>query len=712
MGVVYKAFDEKLQRTVALKFLAGESKLTEADRNRLLREARAASVLDHENIVSIHAIEEASDGRVFIVMGFYEGENLATRMGRAPLSIEQSVRVVRQVAQGLAHAHQHNVVHRDIKPSNVILCSDGTAKIVDFGLARVLSEDETQSIGVSGTLPYMSPEQVTGKTVDHRTDIWSLGVMMYELLMRHHPFSADSPAAMIAAIAKAQPPAMDSIPEGLQAIVYRAMAKRPEDRYQSCVELLSDVDAWRGSDVSTLALTDDLKRRMGRSGTSAARGIDRYAKWLIIAVILLMGLILSAPVRNLMSGHGGRGNAAAKTTPAAYESYEKGTKLLQAFYRLNANDSAIQEFNTAIQADPKFALAYIGLGQAYYNRYRLERVPKLIAQAEEYAKTALALNNQLGDVYILLGRIQLALGNQAVALSQLQQAIQLDPKSSPAHLALADAYSAMGRTADADRAYERGIALDAESWDGYYRRAVAYYSQQRYEEAAAQFRKAIEIAPDNPYAHTNLAVMLKELHREPEAEAELKKALDYGEVYSAYGNLANLYYQQKRFPEAVELTKRALRKNQNDYMLWNNLGVYYDAIGDKASANDAYQHVFSLLEEQVRLNPRDATMRSDLALQYSKRNVATKALSHIQTALALQPKDTRVLQIAGEIYYNLGDRSKAISYMRESVMRGNTVEELDRDPDLRLFLSDPDVRKGLERAQLSARSTAAKKTAN
>ncbi|MGE5113330.1 MAG: protein kinase domain-containing protein [Acidobacteriaceae bacterium] len=711
MGVVYKAVDEKLQRTVALKFLAGESDMSAADRNRLLHEARAASALDHENIAAIHAVEEAPDGRFFIVMSFYEGENLATRMSHAPLSTEQSISVVRQVSQGLAHAHTHNIIHRDIKPSNIILCNDGVAKIVDFGLARVVTDDATQSLGVSGTLPYMSPEQVTGKAVDHRTDIWSLGVVMYELLTQRHPFPADSPAAMIAAIAKAQPPVMIGVPEPLQAIVYRALAKRPEDRYQDCLELLRDLEPCVREATATAPIGKELKNRIDRAGSSESHRIAAYSKWFVIALIILAGFAISPSVRKDLSARWTRLHTAASTTPAAFESYEKGMEFLKYSYRPNATGSAISEFTKSISADAKFALAYVGLGQAYFFEYRLKSDATLLEKAEANARTAVQLNSQLSEVYTLLARLELVSGNSSVAVVHAQHALELDPQSAQAHLAQADVYSAIGRIADADQEYEQGIALDPELWEGYYRRGMSYARQQRYQEAAVQLRHALEFAPDNAYAHTNLAVMLKALHQDREAEAELKKALEYGEIFSAYGNLANLYYNEKRISEAIDMTKRALRLNEKNHMLWNNLGVYYDALGDTASANDAYEHELVLLEEQIRLNPRDATMRSDLALQYAKRKIANKAILQIQAALALQPKDPRILQIAGEIYYKLGDRARAVPYLRRSIAAGNTVAELDRDPDLRTLMSDPKVRSTLDRERISV-TTAAKKTAN
>jgi eukaryotic-like serine/threonine-protein kinase len=172
MGVVYKATDLRLERTVALKFLPAELSVEEAEKESLAREAKAASALDHANIGVIHGLEETPDGRLFIVMGYYEGETLAHKIRRGPLPLKESLDIACQVARGLCEAHARHIVHRDIKPSNIIITERGVAKIVDFGLARVISSaSSSQSMRTSGTAAYMSPEQTMGRSLDHRTDV-------------------------------------------------------------------------------------------------------------------------------------------------------------------------------------------------------------------------------------------------------------------------------------------------------------------------------------------------------------------------------------------------------------------------------------------------------------------------------------------------------------------------------------------------------------
>ena len=183
MGVVYKAVDLKLERTVALKFLPHEVAVSEEDKEHLMREARAASALDHPNIGVIHGLDESEDHQLFIVMAYYEGETLSQKLGRGILSVRASLDLAIQVARGLSAAHARNIVHRDIKPSNIIITQNDVAKIVDFGLARVVATaSATQSVSTTGTLPYMAPEQILNETVDCRSDLWALGVIIVQMI--------------------------------------------------------------------------------------------------------------------------------------------------------------------------------------------------------------------------------------------------------------------------------------------------------------------------------------------------------------------------------------------------------------------------------------------------------------------------------------------------------------------------------------------------
>ena len=256
MGEVYLAEDTQLGRRVAIKLLPPETLSDEQARRRLVREAQAAAKLDHPNICAIYEVGE-EDGRSFIAMQYVEGETLDARMKRKPLDLAESLAISAQVADALAEAHAHGIMHRDIKPSNIIIAARGQAKVMDFGLAKVVQESgridteaETQTMltapdMILGTVPYMSPEQVKGEKLDARTDIFSFGVVLYEMLCGRQPFASESAAATASAILTREPSPVvrfaPAAPEELQRIVRKGLEKDRERRYQTMRDVATDL---------------------------------------------------------------------------------------------------------------------------------------------------------------------------------------------------------------------------------------------------------------------------------------------------------------------------------------------------------------------------------------------------------------------------------------------------------------------------------------
>jgi serine/threonine protein kinase/Flp pilus assembly protein TadD len=246
MGVVYKAEDLTLGRTVALKFLPPDSIAREEDRARLVHEARAAAALLHPNICPIHEISEA-EGRIFIAMACIEGRSLKDRIAEGPVPLDEALSIARQIGDALATAHSKGIIHRDIKPANVMLTSDGRPMLMDFGLAKVSGATKLTRTGTTvGTVAYMSPEQVQGREADHRSDIWALGVALYEMVSGRAPFGGDYEAALLYSILNEDqaPLAVEGsdIPAGLDGVLAKALAKDPARRYQSAAELVADLD--------------------------------------------------------------------------------------------------------------------------------------------------------------------------------------------------------------------------------------------------------------------------------------------------------------------------------------------------------------------------------------------------------------------------------------------------------------------------------------
>jgi pimeloyl-ACP methyl ester carboxylesterase/tRNA A-37 threonylcarbamoyl transferase component Bud32 len=251
MGVVYKARDRRLQRLVALKFLAPSMSEEPEFKSRFLQEAKAIASLDHPNLCSLFAVEEPEEGQLVIVMPFYEGETLKQKIGRGPLPLAAALDYAVQVAAGLAHAHAAGLVHRDIKPANLIVTSGERVKILDFGIAKVASATAkiTRTGMVLGTLTYMSPEQASGERVDHRSDLWALGVVLYEMLTGRQPFTGDSLEALFHAILWRKHERVTAlrpeVPPGLEALVHRLLEKNPANRYQDAVALMAELEAVR-----------------------------------------------------------------------------------------------------------------------------------------------------------------------------------------------------------------------------------------------------------------------------------------------------------------------------------------------------------------------------------------------------------------------------------------------------------------------------------
>ncbi|MFO7890517.1 MAG: protein kinase [bacterium] len=252
MGTVYKAKDTKLDRFVALKFLPPHLSQAEAEKKRFIHEAKAASALDHPNICSIYEINETEDGQMFIVMACYEGESLKEKIKNKRLKIKQIIDIAIQIAQGLKKAHEKSIVHRDIKPANILITEDGVVKIVDFGLAKLAGRTMLTQDGTTlGTVAYMSPEQTQGTDIDQQSDIWALGVVLYEMLTGERPFKGNYEQAVIYSIMNEDPVPLrkinSALPEELETIVNHCLKKKPDSRYPFAKAVVKDLQAYQDS---------------------------------------------------------------------------------------------------------------------------------------------------------------------------------------------------------------------------------------------------------------------------------------------------------------------------------------------------------------------------------------------------------------------------------------------------------------------------------
>ena len=274
MGEVYKATDTRLERTVAIKVLPPELTRDEHAKQRFVQEAKAASALDHPSICTIYDIGETDEGQIYLAMAFCDGESLRQRIEADRIRIDDTLDIATQIADGLADAHAHGIIHRDIKPANVMFTHGRTVKLVDFGLAKLAGQTGlTQSGTALGTANYMSPEQMRGEEVDHRTDIWALGVVLYEMIAGQLPFRGDNYVAIATATTRNTPAPLSSlrtgVPLALERVVARALAKQPAARFQSASDFAAELkqlrfELERSTTAAHLDVTSPPERRLGR----------------------------------------------------------------------------------------------------------------------------------------------------------------------------------------------------------------------------------------------------------------------------------------------------------------------------------------------------------------------------------------------------------------------------------------------------------------
>ncbi|MBI4427650.1 MAG: protein kinase [Ignavibacteriales bacterium] len=294
MGVVYKAEDTKLRRSVALKFLTPEMTHDKEAKSRFIHEAQAASALDHPNIAVVHEIDDTDDGQSFICMAYYEGKTLKDQIESGPLDVNRAIRVSMQVADGLQRAHEAGIVHRDIKPANIIVTGRNEVKIVDFGVAKLSSQTRGTSTSTGGTAAYMSPEQAQGVDVDARSDLFSLGVVMYEMLTGKRPFVGEHEAAVMYSIVNIDPVPPSSlnpaVPTELDRITLKLLEKNPENRFPSASVLRSELK-------HLLGLTESTRRFL-----TQPRTVVGNAWFISIPLIVVLGFLVTFPPTRIAIG--------------------------------------------------------------------------------------------------------------------------------------------------------------------------------------------------------------------------------------------------------------------------------------------------------------------------------------------------------------------------------------------------------------------------
>ncbi|MGI8918369.1 MAG: protein kinase domain-containing protein [Pyrinomonadaceae bacterium] len=689
MGVVYKAIDQKLQRTVALKSLLPESVGDENLKRRLMSEARAASRLNHPNICTIYEVDEA-DGILFIAMEYVTGETLSDEIRKGPIEIERGLDIGLQIAAGLDQAHRSNIVHRDIKPANIVLPKDGPVKILDFGIARVLKQLDGESLSeaatqqklteagqLMGTAAYMSPEQLNGEDVDARTDVFAFGVLLYEMLSGQPPFRGATLLQLMGSILNDEPQPLsrnnNKLPRDLDRIIAKALAKNRDQRYATMKDLRQDL----------LRLKDQLQRTTLTNHQES------------IAVLYFENLSGAGEQEYLRDG----------MTEDIITELSK-VERLRVFPR-----SAVMSYRdkevTAPEIGRHLNASHVLAGSVRHAGNRVRITAQLIESNGGHTVWAERYDRELQDVFALQDEIARAIASAlSIKLSpQEEQAIARKPVDNPE----AYDYYLRGR-----RFLRRGTKKDIQSAAEMFRHAVAlepkfalafaglghaYGRIHRYYDEDPQWmqkgidacEEAMKLEPDLAEALSARAFIFYAHEQYELAIRYARMALDRKEdCDGAYFALGSALFLTDRLHEAAELADRAIEVSGDDYNTYLPYMNVFKTLKNTEQSSRLLQQQTRVLQWQIEWAPENVRARILLAGNFASAGDTPSAVAEVEKAVATSPNDASTLYNAACTYAVLGLKQDALAMLNRAIKNGYWhFDLLARDPDFVNLYDEP-----------------------
>ncbi|MCB0833345.1 MAG: protein kinase [Bacteroidetes bacterium] len=681
MGVVYKAQDTKLDRFVAMKFLPQRLADSEQDRARFIQEAKATAALNHPNILSIYEIDDGADN-AFIVLEYIDGQTLkdylAALKSGSGVPVKQAIEWIKEIALGLKVAHDKNIIHRDIKAENIMLTKAGQLKIMDFGLAKFRSKGTLTKAGTSvGTLAYMSPEQAQGQKADHRSDLWSLGIVFFELLTGDLPFKSEHEAGLMYLVVNQDPPMPSELdrrlPSSIDSLLMKMLEKDRDKRFQNVDEFVTELTALS---LNLDAKQDTLKKMAIAVLPFTTIGGDKeneyFGDGLTDELIVSLSQLKDFDV-------------ISRTNSVQYKNTSKDIKTIGRELGIRyLLEGSVRKFQDNLRITVQFidvengrqlwAESFKGKMEDVFDiqeQVSKQVVDALMIKLSPNEKVILSkrstVNAEAFDCYLrarefLYRRTKSSL---QFAIHLFQKAIELDTRYAAAYAGLGESYATLHYDYDTkeiwvDKAIEsslKALMYDSTVAEAYAALALAYFSKKSIQEAEAAARKAIDLGPN---------------------------------IFTGYWVLARICHVLNRDLESVSLLKKTIELNPDFHTAYGELRMAYERLGEKENMEAIIQTMLEVFPVYLSKHPDDARSHVHYAIQLATHGKTDEALEQTKKAIELSPDDPLMFYNAACVYARLGQKESAVETLRKSVVAGlEDYEWIKTDPDFDSIRNEP-----------------------